>query len=303
MVSMSAIHIRLLGIVIWTGSLILSGCLFASATNASEYQAPSAAPTEVPDSGAGPKATVDVADSELFSSEAPLAKAWSAALARSADTYGAEVWSALLRAQTSNDGAQLNRLLNERGYEALSVSIAYRSPVGPNGHVDYCEYSARENFITHGQPEGCPISALVESGLDVIMRGWKTRQVSDDLGTFHTDLRQILPSEMLNVLMAERRANEYDLAGVGAMYVYERNAMRVQLLLFQSPNIARINGLSASGFDVSLTQLRPPEFGQGWIVLNTFKAKDLERIGPNILALFRSIVTPESEVKKRQARQ
>src|ERR1700682_1427768 len=281
---MSAIRIRLLGIIIGAGSLILSGCLFASATNASE--------------------TLDMAGSGLFSSDAPLARAWSAALASRPDTaYGADVWSALLRAQVVNDGTRLNALLKKRGYEALSISIAYRSPVGPNGHVDYCEYPWRQNFITHGQPEGCPISALAGSGLGVIMRGWKTRQVSDDLGSFHTNLRQILPSELVDVLVAERKTNEYDLAGVGAMYVYERNAMRVQLLLFQSPNIARVNGLSASGFDVSLTQLKPPEFGSGWVVLHTFKPKDLERIGPNILALFRSIVTPEPEVKRRQAQQ
>jgi hypothetical protein len=62
-----------------------------------------------------------------------------------------------------------------------------------------------------------------------------------------------------------------------------------------------VNGLSASGFDVSLTQPRPPEFGAGWIVLDKFTPEDLERIGPNILALFRSIVVPEREVKKRQA--
>ena len=282
---------RLLLVAAWAVSLIIAAGFPVSA-----------APTDTLGSGSGSKA-VDLSDSELFSSEAPLAKAWIAALAGANDPYGAQVWSALLRAQTGNDAAQIIRLLKKRGYEAVSVSIAYRSPVGPNGHVDYCEHPGRENFITHGQPVGCPISALVESGLDVIMRGWKTRQTSDDLGIFHTDLPQILPSEMLSVLMAERRANEYDLAGVGAMYVYERNAMRVQLLLFQAPNIARVNGLSTSGFDVSLTQLRPPEFGQGWIVLNTFKSKDLERIGPNILALFRSIVTPEAEVKKRQARQ
>jgi hypothetical protein len=298
---MLIIRVRLIVIIIWIGFSIASGYLFASAANATEYQAPSAAPTEVPDSGTGPKATVDMTDSEIFSSAAPLAKAWSVALAGASDRYGAEVWSALLRAQTTSNGAQLNRLLKKRGYEAVSVSIAYRSPVGPNGHVDYCEHPARENFITHGQPEGCPISALVESGLDVIMRGWKTRQVSDDLGSFHTDLQQILPSEMLSVLMTERRANEYDLTGVGAMYVYERNAMRVQLLLFRAPNVARVNGLSASGFDVSLTQPRPPEFGAGWIVLDKFTPEDLERIGPNILALFRSIVVPEREVKKRQA--
>jgi hypothetical protein len=263
-----------------------------SAASFGEPKVPLPAPTSVPDA------------SSLFKFGTPLSAAKTTALTGEEDSYASEVWAALLAARSANDAVPLNALLRKRHYEALSISIAYRAPKDLKGNVvDYCEHHARQRSypVIQGGSR-CEVSSLVQTGLDVTMRGWLTRQLSDELGTLHADLREFLPVELERILTDERQTNLYGLTGVGALFVYEDNAMRQELLLYRGRQFMAVNRLVVSGFDAPLMSVKPPEFGEGWVALTTYKPLDLQRIGPNILAFFRGFIAPEPETKKRQQR-